>query len=333
MEFVRGESLHDILRRKRLSQDEAIGLATIIAGVLQRLHGFLPPILHSDLKPEHVLVLDDGSVRIIDFGIARRPEAGAATHNAFLSVMYAAPERVEDEARNVHPSDDLWALGIMFFEMLAGRHPREEYRAQIEDAVRRDDLVTVATLLRERPGNLPATCSPHLDAIVRKTLAPQPGHRYQSAPLLLEDIQRFASGEQTLAYQQLVAAGRATRVVARAKPAPAGAPTMPVPVVAKEEPSPGDDVTGRPMPPAPASQGLRHRRDGDGSRDGRLAWSCGRSRRCWWRASSSARAWCGAAPIDSAGGSTASKPRTCRRFRRWSAASATARCSALRPVA
>jgi len=151
MEFVRGESLHDILRRTRLSQDRAVRLARILASILQRLHAFHPPILHSDLKPEHVLVLDDGSVRIIDFGIARRPEVGAATHNAFLSVMYAAPERVDDEARNVHPSDDLWALGIMFFEMLAGRHPREIYRAQIEDAVRRDDLVTVATLLREKP--------------------------------------------------------------------------------------------------------------------------------------------------------------------------------------
>ena len=234
MEFVRGESLHDILRRKRMSQEEAVGLGTIIAGVLEKLHGFQPPILHSDLKPEHVLVLDDGSVRIIDFGIARRPAAGAATHNAFLSVMYAAPERVEDEARNVHPSDDLWALGIMFFEMLAGRHPRDEYRARIEDAVRGDDLVTVATLLRERPGNLPPSTSPYLDAIVRKTLAPQPGHRYQSATLLLEDIQRFTRGEQTLAYQQLVAAGRATRVVARAKTAPADAPTMPVPVVSRD---------------------------------------------------------------------------------------------------
>src|SRR5581483_858828 len=88
MEFVRGESLHDILRRTRLSQPEALRLATMVAGFLQRLHGFHPPILHSDLKPEHVLVLDDGSARIIDFGIARRPDAGAATHNAFLSVMY-----------------------------------------------------------------------------------------------------------------------------------------------------------------------------------------------------------------------------------------------------
>jgi hypothetical protein len=229
MEFVRGESLHDVLRRTRLRQDEAIRLARIVAGVLQRLHAFHPPILHSDLKPEHVLVLDGGSVRIIDFGIARRPEAGAATHNAFLSVMYAAPERVEDEARNVHPSDDLWALGIMFFEMLAGRHPLEAHRAPIEDAVRRDDLVTVATLLRERPGSLPAGTPPPLDAIVRKMLAPQPGHRYASAGQLLEDIQRYSNGAETMAYQQLVAAGRATRVVARAKAAPAGAPTLPVP--------------------------------------------------------------------------------------------------------
>ncbi len=100
MEFVRGESLHDILRRTRLSRDEAVRLATLVAKVLQRLHAFHPPILHSDLKPEHVLVLDDGSVRIIDFGIARRPEAGAATHNAFLSVMYSAPERRPVAARD-----------------------------------------------------------------------------------------------------------------------------------------------------------------------------------------------------------------------------------------
>jgi hypothetical protein len=141
--------------------------------------------------------------------------------------------------------------------MLAGRHPREDYRPPIEDAVRRDDLVTVATLLRERPGNLPSTCSPYLDAIVRKTLAPQPGHRYQSATLLLEDIQRFTSGEQTLAYQQLVAAGRATRVVARAKPAPADAPTMPVPAASRAAAAPAEaEVTvgvARPAPPSPGA--------------------------------------------------------------------------------
>ena len=57
MEFVRGESLHDILRRKRLSAAEAIRLTTVVAGFLQRMHAFLPPILHSDLKPEHVPVL------------------------------------------------------------------------------------------------------------------------------------------------------------------------------------------------------------------------------------------------------------------------------------
>ncbi len=245
MEFVRGESLHDILRRTRLSQDRAVRLARILASILQRLHAFHPPILHSDLKPEHVLVLDDGSVRIIDFGIARRPEVGAATHNAFLSVMYAAPERVDDEARNVHPSDDLWALGIMFFEMLAGRHPREIYRAQIEDAVRRDDLVTVATLLREKPGTLPEGSSPQLDAVVRKMLAPQPGHRYAAAEQLLADLERFAAGAETLAHQQLVAAGRATRIVGR--PVPSGAPTMPVPPPLPREAATNAGLT-RPAP-------------------------------------------------------------------------------------
>jgi len=245
MEFVRGESLHDILRRTRLSQDRAVRLARILASILQRLHAFHPPILHSDLKPEHVLVLDDGSVRIIDFGIARRPEVGAATHNAFLSVMYAAPERVDDEARNVHPSDDLWALGIMFFEMLAGRHPREIYRAQIEDAVRRDDLVTVATLLREKPGTLPEGSSPQLDAVVRKMLAPQPGHRYAAAEQLLADLERFVAGAETLAHQQLVAAGRATRIVGR--PVPSGAPTMPVPPPLPREAATNAGLT-RPAP-------------------------------------------------------------------------------------
>ena len=193
MEFVRGESLHDILRRNG-SSAEAIRLTTIVAGFLQRMHAFLPPILHSDLKPEHVLVLDDGTVKIIDFGIAKRPDVGAATHNAFLSVMYAAPERVEDEARNVHPSDDLWALGVMLFEMLAGRHPREEYRSRIEDAVRRDDLATVATLLRERPGT---AAGGHVAAARRDR--PQAARAAAGSPLLERDagarrFRRFAEG-------------------------------------------------------------------------------------------------------------------------------------------
>ena len=281
MEFVRGESLHDMLRRKRLSRDEAIRLATIIAGFLKRLQAFHPPILHSDLKPEHVLVLDDGSVRIIDFGIAKRPEVGAATHNAFLSVMYAAPERVEDEARNVHPSDDLWALGIMFFEMLAGCHPREAYRVRIEEAIRREDLVTVATLLRERPGDMD-DCPPQLDAIVRKMLAPQPGHRYATAAQLLADFESYAQGRETVAWQQLLAAGRATRIVTRSKTAAPGAPTLvvppPLPAFARaagpapapspeSSPSPREDSSRPEGPPLPVNE-VRHGKSHAESRPG-----------------------------------------------------------------
>ena len=77
--------------------------------------------------------------------------------------------------------------------------------------------------------SLPEGTSPQLDAIVRKLLAPQPGHRYPTAAQLLEDLQRYADGSETMAHQQLVNAGRATRVVSRSKAVAPGAPTLPVP--------------------------------------------------------------------------------------------------------
>jgi eukaryotic-like serine/threonine-protein kinase len=234
MERIAGQSLADVMKSAPRPSRETAQMGLALADFLRKLHG-LPesdnteePIVHSDLKPDHVLVLADGSIRVLDLGIAKTLRANRAlTVNFWASAPYASPERLEDG--NVRLGDDLWAVGVMLFEMACREHP---YQAYMVD----DNNAALARAIRrsEPQGAIHRDCDEHLAAIIRKMLAPQPSHRYQTADDVAADLTRYLDGEAPLAAAERARASTATQVI----PAPTSRQFRPL-----------DTVPTDPLPP------------------------------------------------------------------------------------
>jgi eukaryotic-like serine/threonine-protein kinase len=148
-------------------------------------------ILHRDLKPANILLTDEGQPMLLDFNLSAdlKNEAHRATVGGTLP--YMAPEHLEAFRGRQHVMDarsDLYALGVMMYELLAGKGPFPTYRGESDAVLARlvDDRMRGAGSLRQyNPAVTPAT-----DAIIQRCLAPEPDNRYQSAGELHEDLER-----------------------------------------------------------------------------------------------------------------------------------------------
>ena len=252
MERIEGRSMAEVLKDAPRPSRETAQMGLALADFLRTLHALSEapnteePIVHSDLKPDHVLVLPDGSIRVLDLGIAKTLRANKAlTVNFWASAPYASPERLEDG--NVRLGDDLWAVGVMLFEMACGEHP---YQAYMVD----DNNAALARAIRrsEPQGAMHRDCDPPFAAIVRKMLAPQPAHRYQTAADVAADLMRYLEGTAPLAAAESARASTPTQVI----PAPTSrqhraldtVPTDPLP----PELLNAAEVAPPAVPPAPA---------------------------------------------------------------------------------
>ncbi|MCA9712095.1 MAG: serine/threonine protein kinase, partial [Myxococcales bacterium] len=123
LEFLEGPTLREVLAaRGRLPWTEAVSLVVQIAAGLSAAHRQAPPIVHRDLKPENVIVLTDGRVKVMDFGIAKVLEAmRQGTTHSVGTLQYMSPEQID--AGDVGPRADLYALGLVLYELIAGRPP------------------------------------------------------------------------------------------------------------------------------------------------------------------------------------------------------------------
>ncbi len=123
LEYLEGQTLRDELASTGpIHATRAVAIASAIASALVAAHERQPPIVHRDLKPENVMLLPDGSVRVMDFGIAKVLSDDAAVTRASQAVgtvLYMSPEQAE--SRPVTPQTDLYALGLILYEMLTGR--------------------------------------------------------------------------------------------------------------------------------------------------------------------------------------------------------------------
>jgi serine/threonine-protein kinase len=209
MEFVEGRTLSDFLGKGgRPTPMQAVELAQKIATALSIAHQ--QGIVHRDIKPANVMVTRDGSVKVMDFGIARieTVETAPQTSAVLGTPTYLSPEQAQGE--KVDARSDIYSLGCVLYEMLTGRPPFIG-----------DSPVAIAyKQVNEAPippGQLNADVPPRLDAVVMKALSKNPANRYQTAEALAADLERVRKGQDVEATPLLAGAagGEATQVIAR----------------------------------------------------------------------------------------------------------------------
>jgi serine/threonine-protein kinase len=123
MEYVKGDSLDRVMeRRDRLTWEEIVEMGTQLCAALQHAHD--KGIIHRDLKPSNIMVLQDGTVKLTDFGIAKDTDVTALTaaNSTVGTAAYMSPEQCKG-ARDITHKSDLYSLGIVFYELLTGRKP------------------------------------------------------------------------------------------------------------------------------------------------------------------------------------------------------------------
>ncbi|MDQ6778971.1 MAG: serine/threonine protein kinase, partial [Actinomycetota bacterium] len=175
-ELVDGESLADRLRRGPLAPAEARGIAEQLCRALTRAHS--QRVIHRDIKPANVLISADGRVKVGDFGVARLAEG--STDGAAATVVgtprYMAPEQARGGSTG--PATDIYGVGIVLYEMLAG-HPPFTERSAVELALRH---------LHDPPPPLDGRTPRALVEILGRALAKRPEDRYPSAGAMADAL-------------------------------------------------------------------------------------------------------------------------------------------------
>ena len=194
MEYVEGRTLADLIRRHgKIEPRNAAGAAMSIAEALAYAHR--NNVVHRDIKPANILIGSNGAVKVVDFGIARALDAGheeGLTQDGAVmgTATYFSPEQAKGEGLDLR--SDLYSLGIVLYEMLAGQPPFSGDSA----------LATAYKQVNERPAPLKKhlpDISIELDTIVAKCMTKNAERRYDSAEKLRDDLRRYTEGKPTLA--------------------------------------------------------------------------------------------------------------------------------------
>gem|GEM_PF-4429524 len=206
MEYVRGAlPIVAYAQLRRLTLESRLRLFALVCDAVAHAHRH--GVLHRDLKPANILVDENARPRIIDFGVARLEEhaanAPAMTMTGELvgTAAYMAPEQLRGD--DVDTRADVYALGIVLFELVTDALPYEQGRPSFYDVVR-----VVESQALKRPREIDPKTPRALEAVVLRATAPEPEKRYQSASELERDVRAFLSGER------VAAASRSSRLSA-----------------------------------------------------------------------------------------------------------------------
>ena len=209
MEYVAGQPLTEWCDSHRLDLRARLKLFLQVLDAVQYAHA--RRVLHRDIKPSNILVTGSGQVRLLDFGVAKLLAEGepdpqlTQIYGQALTPEYASPELLLGEPAEV--ASDIYALGIVLNELLAGSRPYRLKpgasrtlleRAVVEARVHRPSSLVTEAAAQARAATLEQLARRlrgDLDAIVLKALARVPAHRYPSAEALSEDLQRHLAGE------------------------------------------------------------------------------------------------------------------------------------------
>ncbi|MGH7577878.1 MAG: tetratricopeptide repeat protein [Longimicrobiales bacterium] len=222
MEYVEGEPVTDYCDNRQLGVEERLRLYLEVCDAVQFAHRNL--VVHRDLKPSNILVTAAGHVKLLDFGIAKLLDAEAedgltVTEVRLLTPDYASPEQFRGEA--VTTASDVYALGVLLYELLTGRHPFRApgmSRHEIEQRVLNDAADSPSSIVVRPPtGDTVSTAAGtdtaehaarrgvtpkrlwrrlrgDLDTIVLRAIHKQPERRYATTEQLAADVRRHLSG-------------------------------------------------------------------------------------------------------------------------------------------
>ncbi|MHB8894417.1 MAG: Stk1 family PASTA domain-containing Ser/Thr kinase [Candidatus Geothermincolia bacterium] len=197
MEYVEGRDLKAIIvAGGPLMPERAVEIAMSICLALDAAHA--RGIVHRDIKPQNIIVTNEGQIKVMDFGIARSAGGSAMTQTGTImgTAQYISPEQAQ--GRTADPRSDLYSLGVVLYEMLTGRVPfdGENPVAIAYKHVREDPLA---------PSLINPDISPELEAVVMKALSKNPENRYQTAMEMRSDLERCLEGAPVYATPVLPA--------------------------------------------------------------------------------------------------------------------------------
>ena len=188
MEFVEGRTLRDVLRTQgRMLPQRAMEIVADVCAALEHAHE--QGIVHRDIKPGNVMLNQQGTVKVMDFGIARAISGSSATMTQTAAVIgtaqYLSPEQARGE--HVDARSDVYSTGCLLYELLTHQPP---FTGDSPVAVAYQHVLEDPTL----PSTLNPDVEPAVESVVMKAMAKNPGNRYQTAAEMRDDLLRAAAG-------------------------------------------------------------------------------------------------------------------------------------------
>jgi len=199
MELIRGRALGDFAAHRKMGTRDRLKLMTRICSAVHHAHQ--KGVIHRDLKPQNILVDREGQPKVLDFGVARAVDADVQTvtlrtdiGQLLGTVSYMSPEQVQGDSSNLDTRSDVYTLGVILYELLAGDLPYAVGACTIPEAVR---------IIQEENPTLLSSVNPSfrgdLETIAQKALEKEKDRRYQSAAEMALDIERYLNDEPIIA--------------------------------------------------------------------------------------------------------------------------------------